>query len=295
LADATERNETHGTFTVEHFTASDGYVIHYRRFRPTTESPLAQMVFLHGIQSHAGWYTHSCERLQQAGFLVDFLDRRGSGMNTHQRGDVTSYDRLTDDVQEYFAGPGARTTLPRFLAGISWGGKTAVAVLHRRHETVDGLLLLCPGFFPRHPMAIKDQVAVGAARLFSPTRYLPIPLNDPALFTSSAHWQEFLRKDKAAIHQATARLLVESRRLDRHIRDAWQSIHVPVLLLLGQHDQIIDNTATRSYVQRFAASDKTIIEYPDAQHTLEFEPNAELFVHDIVSWVREHIPEARVS
>lgn len=275
-------------FSVESFTATDGYVLHYRRFAPA-EKPRGRIVFLHGIQSHAGWYEHSCHRLQQAGFLVDFLDRRGSGANVHERGDVRTFRRLIADVHE-FLGQNASDSLPVFLGGISWGGKVAMGVLRQRPESVDGLILVCPGFFARVRPPLGARLRIAAARLTHSGRYFPIPLSDPSLFTSSPAWQEFIRKDKAAIHQATARLLVESVRLDRHIRIAGKYVHAPVLLLLAQRDQIIDNKTTRGYVERFATNDKTIIEYAGAQHTLEFESNPEPFIRDIADWVSSHIP-----
>ena len=67
-------------FTVETFTASDGYVWRYRRY-PAAGAARAEVVFIHGIQSHGGWYEGSCTQLAQAGFNVSFLDRRGSGLN----------------------------------------------------------------------------------------------------------------------------------------------------------------------------------------------------------------------
>jgi alpha-beta hydrolase superfamily lysophospholipase len=271
----------------ESFAAGDGYDLHYRRFRPALE-PRARIVFLHGIQSHAGWYVHSCQRLQQVGFLVDFLDRRGAGANVHQRGDVRSYRRLIADVHDFLAHDPLES-LPVYLAGISWGGKVAMGVMRQRPESIDGLILLCPGFFPRVRAPLGARLRIAATRLFRPGRLFPIPLSDPALFTSSPTWQEFIRKDKAALHHATARLLVESVRLDRHIRLAWKYVHAPVLLLLAQRDQIIDNKATRSYIERFATTDKTIIEYAGAQHTLEFEPDPEPFIHDVAEWVGAHV------
>ncbi len=50
--------------------------------------PRGELVFIHGIQSHAGWYEYSCTRFSQAGYRVSFLDRRGAGMNAAARGDA---------------------------------------------------------------------------------------------------------------------------------------------------------------------------------------------------------------
>ena len=87
-------------YTIEEFTAGDGYRWRYRRFLPSG-APQAEVVFVHGIQSHGGWYERSCAELAKAGFAVSFLDRRGSGLNSQNRGDAPSFRRLLDDLAEY--------------------------------------------------------------------------------------------------------------------------------------------------------------------------------------------------
>jgi alpha-beta hydrolase superfamily lysophospholipase len=271
--------------SVETFTASDGYRWYFRRYLPSGP-PRAQVVFLHGIQSHGGWYTYSCGRLCQDGYAVSFLDRRGSGLNQEGRGDASSYRRLVDDVAEFIKSQGA--TVPVFLAAISWGGKVAVAALRQRPDLVNGLILLCPGFFPQVRPPFKERLTIAWSRLAAPQRLFDIPLNNVELFTATPHWQAFLRGDPLSLQRATARLLVESVRLDRTIRSAAPRITVPVLLLLAERDRIILNKLTRDYVQHFAAQDKEVIEYPNAHHTLEFEPDPERFLADIKSWLARH-------
>src|SRR5262249_3167248 len=135
------------TFALEQFTASDGYRWRYRRYSVQGLAK-AEVVCVHGIQSHAGWYEYSCSRLAQAGFAVSFLDRRGSGVNEAQRGDAPSFRRLLDDIAEFLQGH-RREKVPVFLLGISWGGKLAVALQRRHPGLVNGLALLCPGFFAK--------------------------------------------------------------------------------------------------------------------------------------------------
>src|SRR3989304_3225666 len=72
---------------VESYAAADGYRLGDHRWAPRgagSGPARAQVVYLHGIQSHAGWYGYSCERLRQGGFEVFFLDRRGSGVNLQE-------------------------------------------------------------------------------------------------------------------------------------------------------------------------------------------------------------------
>src|SRR5262245_31019531 len=107
--------------TLATFPMSDGYACHYRQYAPKGERR-GLVVYLHGIQSHGGWYTASCEYLAAAGWEVLFLDRRGSGLNPHDRGDAPSYARLVDDLAEFVS---CRAPRP-FLVAVSWGGKLAV-------------------------------------------------------------------------------------------------------------------------------------------------------------------------
>ncbi len=58
---------------------------------------IADVVYLHGIVSHGGWYESSCAYLAANGFQVHFLERRGSGLNTVSRGDV---DDVTAELDE---------------------------------------------------------------------------------------------------------------------------------------------------------------------------------------------------
>jgi alpha-beta hydrolase superfamily lysophospholipase len=281
-------------WTVAEHTASDGYTWRYRRYDPAGK-PRAEIVYLHGIQSHAGWYEYSCTCLRNRGFGVSFLDRRGSGMNQQSRGDAHGYQRLLEDIAEFITArlqPANTSHIPVFLVAVSWGGKLATGLLRQHAQLVDGLALLCPGFFPQVQPPFLTRLAILCSRLFSPRRLFPIPLNDPALFTASPRWQQFLRDDPLALHQATARLLFSSRRLDRFVRHAPAQIRVPALLLLAGKDRIIDNARTREYVERFASTNKRVIEYPEAHHTLELEPEPDRFIGDLLAWMEEIVARA---
>ncbi len=171
-----------------------------------------------------------------------------------------------------FLTPLRSVDLPIVLLGISWGGKPAVALQRRHPGLVDALALLCPGFRSRVGPSLRQRLGILWTRIRQPDRLLPIPLADPELFTATPRWLEFLRNDPLALHQATARFLVESARLDGYLRFAVRQVRVPVLLQLAGRDRIIDNAGTRKFAARFPTV-LEIHEYPDAHHTLEFEPD----------------------
>lgn len=265
---------------IESWTASDGYVWKYRRYDPVG-TPRGEIVSLHGIQSHGGWYEASSSYLAEQGWGVSFLDRRGSGLNEQARGDCPSFRRLLDDIAEYI-----RTLRrPVILQGISWGGKLAVAFQKRHPGLCDGIILVAPGLRPKIRVRLVSRLAIAWRKCIHPTKLFPIPLNDPELFTSNPVRQQFIRDDPLALRKATARFLFESGRLDVYLRLARRHVRVPVLLLLAGQDRIIDNDKTRRFVKRMRRATPTVIEYPGAHHTLEFEAAGLPHLSDLTAWL----------
>lgn len=282
-----------GRMIAEH-QSSDGYRWKYRKYA-AVGTPRGAVVFIHGIQSHGGWYEYSCTQLAQGGYDIYFLDRRGSGLNAQDRGDAPSFRRLLDDIAEFLTALSRTVTrghtvarLPVFLGAISWGSKLGVALERRHPGLIDGLILLCPGFFAKVSPPFWHRLGIFFVRLFRPRKKYPIPLNDPELFTASPRWQQFLRDDPLRLHHATARLLLESARLDGYLRFTTKYVHAPVLLLLAEHDRVIRNDKARAFVDRFVTKDKQVIEYPGAHHTLEFEPEPSGFIGDLRAWLDKH-------
>ncbi|HEY2911684.1 MAG TPA: alpha/beta fold hydrolase [Gemmataceae bacterium] len=270
------------------FRASDGYSFYYRCF-PAVGVPRARLVFVHGIRSHGGWYERSCRKFAAAGFEVYFLDRRGSGLNTAHRGDAPNFRRLLDDVAEFVQNlRGERGWLPIVLGGISWGGKLAVGLPYRKPGLIDGLVLLCPGLVPKVAPPFARRMRIAIARVFRPWKFFPIPLNEPELFTASAQWQKYIGEEPQGLRQATARFLFSSFSLDIYLKRAARRVTVPTLLVLGGQDRIINNAATRAFAGRFNTA-ASIIDYPSAHHTLEFEDEAHPWIDDVMHWIERRV------
>lgn len=272
--------------------AEDGYPLSFIHY-PARGPSRATVAMIHGIQSHAGWYTQSSTRLAEAGFDVYFLDRRGSGANAQDRGHCRGPRQLKDDLLRFLRM--VRSTAagrPVFLLAISWGGKLAVDAIQDHPDLVDGVIFIAPGWFAKIGPSLIEQINVVYSLLFRPRHSLPIPLSDPALFTANAEKQAYLRADPLSLRFGSARLLMTSRLLDLAIRKAPERIGSPALLMLAEHDRIIDNAATRDYFARFGSTDRTVIEYPEAHHTLEFEPDPEPFFADLIAWLSDRCPVA---
>jgi alpha-beta hydrolase superfamily lysophospholipase len=270
---------------LDDYTTGDGYRCRFRR-HPAVSAPRAEVVCLHGIQSHGGWYEYSCRRMADADFNVSFLDRRGSGLNHEARGDAPSFRRLLDDIADFLHPLRAASHRPIILLAISWGGKLAAGLCRRHPNLIDALGLVAPGFCPLVGPTLGQRLAILAARFVMPSKLFPIPLSNPELFTATPRWQEYIRTDPLSLREGTARLLIESVRLDGYLRWSAKHVRVPLLMLLAQKDRIIDNAATRRFVARFPAP-KEIIEYAGAHHTLEFEPHPDRWIDDLLRWLEQ--------
>ena len=182
-------------------------------------------------------------------------------------------------------------TVPVILLGVSWGGKLAAVVGGRRPDLCDGIALLYPGLKTHvtpswwQRRLLKLAMATGKHR-----RQVPIPLDDPQLFTAEPEWQRFIREDKLALHQATVGFLSASVALDAEVPQAMRQIRRPLLMMLAGKDRIIDNPATQALFETVATPDRRLLVYEDAAHTLEFEPNRDRIIDDLITWMQQVSP-----
>lgn len=257
-----------------HLTYSDGYQGFARLAEPL--DCLGGVLYLHGIQSHSGWFLESARRLAEAGLCVLMPDRRGSGRNREARGDAPSAERLIRDVCE--AASHLRKIVPSIapihLLGVSWGGKLALAAVMHLPSRPASVVLVAPGLFPRVGLTVRERL-LAAMSLFGRNARLPIPLDDPALFTADPAWQGFIRQDPERLREVTGRFCLASRRLDALARRACPGCGVH--LFLAGRDRIIDTEQTARWARRALGDVAHLHMFPDAEHTLEFEPCREQY------------------
>jgi alpha-beta hydrolase superfamily lysophospholipase len=269
-----------------HFiTADDGVGLHYLHWRSQRSPPSAVLVFLHGIASHAGWFTETAADLNRQGVEVYGLDRRGSGRSGGPRGHLDRYERALDDVEQFVRlvsseHPG----IPVFLAASSWAAKLAVVYAAQRAAPLSGLLLLGPVLLHRVNLSLWRRVWVAVGHLVRPMARVPIPLT-PELYTANPPYLDFIRADPLRLLEATTRFFWETDRLDLRRRRDTARLRLPVLLLQGDDDKMVNVPATRRWFEKRGGEDKTYRAYPGAGHTLDFEPDRAAYLGDMLAWL----------
>ncbi|UCD30248.1 MAG: alpha/beta fold hydrolase [Planctomycetota bacterium] len=265
----------------------DNYESYARLWMP--DSSRGAILYLHGIQSHGGWFEMSAQRLAEAGFAVLLPDRRGSGRNDKQRGHIPSLRQILRDTSEYLDELHVRTGNNQFhVIGVSWGGKLAAAMMQYAPARIKSLTLVGPGLFPKIDLKFTQKLRVGLTALIAKKSLFDIPLNDPKLFTENRLRQEFIANDPLTLHQVTTSFLLASRKMDRYLRGILRNRQgCPLRVFLAGKDRIIDNNKTKDFIRRLSWPSREITEYDEAHHTLEFEPDPEPFFKDLVSWIKQ--------
>ena len=273
------------------WTLGDGYVLRGRVWESLTRERSRTVVYLHGIQSHGGWFEWSASLLAQQGCHVILPDRRGSGLNGAARGDTPSAERWLEDIDELAAWGQRDLGATQFdVVGASWGGKLALAWSLRHPQQVGKLLLIGPGLFPAVDLSPLGRIRVGLSLLTGGRRTFAIPLNDPALFTDNAAGQAFIADDHLKLTRATARFLWHSERLSRRLlRTDAGALRAETTLVLAGKDRIILNGPTEEWVRRVADHDVKVVALAEAAHTLELAADPTALRELITQWAAERL------
>jgi pimeloyl-ACP methyl ester carboxylesterase len=269
------------------YTGSDGAALGYISY----EKPGAKtaLVYLHGIESHSGWFAKPAALLRDVGYDVFCLDRRGSGINRENRGFVSghadSYKVLFDDLRTFIQSLRGRYDSV-FLVGMSWGGKLALGHGLTYPEDIRGLILITPGIRALVDVSLLTKLRIAFSSVLEPTAPFAIPIT-PEMFTTTPRYLDYITRDPLRLKYATAKFLIESRRLDGYIDDLISNLRVPVQLFLAGGDKLIDNEGVRRVLEQPAENKLEIVNYEDQTHSIQLDA-PERLVRDIIGWLKRY-------
>ena len=276
---ATERQE------LEFDLGSGGKLGYIRHHQPGKKANTA-LVYLHGIESHGGWFDGPADLLCGQGYDVYCLDRRGSGVNRENRGfgsgHADSYETLLADIHAFIK-PLRSRYRALYLVGLSWGGKLAMSHAVTHPLDCDGLILITPG--------IRAKVNVGFGTLIEiiladPHRPIKLPI-EPEMFTATPHILDKIRNDPLRLRYATAGFLLQSSKLDGYLDRRIVENKLPILLILAGNDRIVDNRGVIDVLGRGKQRILDIVTYTDQTHSVQFDAPHRL-VRQMVGWLAEN-------
>lgn len=260
----------------------DGKPISFRKWAGVRDV----IVYLHGIESNSGWFSPFASQLNERGFTLYGIDRRGSGLNEDDRGDIRDYNTFLDDIDDALKFIREQNIGKKiYLMGICWGGLLAVNyIAKRKPDTAHGLLLLSPAIYRKIDLNFCIKAIAKIYSLFYPKFRFKIPIRDE-MFTSSKRYLSFIKKDTMRLRALSCRFFNEILRMEQELSPINHKITVPVAVLLSGYDEIVDNDRVREWFKRLEANDKTIKVFNDLRHVMPFEDNIDPLVDFISDWI----------
>lgn len=276
-------------------TAPDGVPIMAREW-PHQEARAA-ILYLHGQGDHSGPFTHMGDWLHEHGHHVLAYDHRGFGLSPCRRGDIDSFERYVEDGLHVLrtmaqAQPGR----PRFLLGLSMGGHIALRTAARAEShqgedgpLVSGVVALSPGFRLKQSPSWRTILQTFWLYLTDRDRYVP-PLGGYSIITTkNATHLERAGQDPTWTTAYTPRFYIETLRSIRRAKQELLRLGLPVLILQGAEDYMVDPDENRRLFDRMGARDRSFQLLEGLYHNLVAEPEMDEVAGQVADWIAARI------
>lgn len=245
------------------------------RFWQATDAR-AIVVLVHGVVSHSSWLDAIADGLRNAGISCLATDRRGAGLNEDARGDAPDADTLIGDLDAIMKWT-TQFRVPRHLCGFCWGANYVVNYLSQKAPDIETVSLLAPSLFPSD--IITDQpFTTGESGKPSEVPVMPIEC-----FTDGPAFEQFIKPDPFRLKRVSPRL---NRIMAEFSQGLWMKflrLKLPVLVILGQQDAVVDNAATERVFERLPIDRKALFLVP-GKHGLQFDA-ADAVNQHLIHWI----------
>lgn len=267
-----------------YFKGPENTEIFYQCWLPETASR-AVLILVHGVAEHSGRYMNLVNRMAPEGFGIYGLDHYGHGRSGGKRLFVRDFRVYTDTLEHFVARVREREPGKKiFLVGHSMGGLITSAYLLDRQDRVDGAILSGPAVkIPDH----ISRVTIWAARMLSwLVPGMGISRLDPnAISRDPAVVRAYLNDPLASNGRLTARLAAQMLATCGRVMAEARNIHLPLLILQGGADALVDPEGARQFHDKAGSRDKRLIVYPDKFHEIFNDPGYDRVFSDMYEWI----------
>jgi alpha-beta hydrolase superfamily lysophospholipase len=263
--------------------ASDGVPLSWYRWDPAGR-PRGTICLVHGHGEHAGRYGHVARAFTRAGFVVLGYDARGHGRSGGPRGHAPSYQQSLDDL-----GMVVQMTLvrPCFAYGHSVGGQYVLNRAMADPAGINGVIVTSPWLRLAFP-APRIKVRLGRAlHSILPAVALASGLEHAALSRDPAVVAAYAA-DPLVHDRISFRLGIDLLDFGEHALARAETLRLPLLLMHGSADRVLDPEAARLFYDRAGSSDKTLRIWPGFYHETHNEPEWEGVVKVSTGWALAH-------
>ncbi|MFD2639681.1 alpha/beta hydrolase [Piscibacillus salipiscarius] len=257
------------------------------------DQPKGVIVAVHGAFEHAGRYEWLFDRFNHFGFHVVAGDLPGQGTTKGKRGHIRSFTEYIVTVLSWID-EAKKYDFPVFLFGHSMGGLTAIRTVQQHQTDVNGIILSSPALGMKNGLARPVYFASKLLNVATPSiRFKTGVRSDMA--TRNEGYKAHDVSDPLFLRKVSVRWYHE---FERAIALAFKKIHkypdIPTILLQGGDDHLVDVEAVKEWFNSIDVSDKSIKIYEELYHEILNEPERELVLKDVISFIDQHLNEDSV-
>jgi alpha-beta hydrolase superfamily lysophospholipase len=255
------------------FTGAGGVDLHWRRVAPAG-APRGVVLVVHGYAEHLGRYAELLAHLAGRGLAVAALDLRGHGRSGGPRGHCLDFTEYVADVAHLAAAaeswwPGRR----RVLFAHSMGGLVALLFLLRHPDAVRAAALSAPALrLPDGGPRVLRALGAAIGRVAPGIGFRSSV--EPAALARDARVGEAYVADPLVHRRASAGFARAFAAAQATAEAAASEIRVPLLVLQGAADRIVDPAGARDLAARLTCPHE-LMTLPGYFHELLNEPPAE--------------------
>lgn len=249
----------------------------------------AVLLIVHGIGEHSGRYMNLVNHFVPLGYAVYGLDHPGHGNSEGTRVFVERFSDFTDTLKIYFdqirtAQPGK----PIFLVAHSMGGLIGCVYLLDHQDELSGAIVSAPA------IKIADSISattIMAGRFFSVVapKLGILALDASTICSDPAVVAAYLADPLVYNGKVTARLAAEMLAGMQRVTDDVGKIHLPLLIMQGGADRLVDAGGATMLYEQSSSSDKTLKVYDGFYHEVMNEPGRAQVLGDMQTWLEKHI------
>ncbi len=259
--------------------------LYYQGWLPEGE-PKAVLLIVHGLAEHSGRYMNLVNRFVPQGYALYGIDHLGHGRSAGERLVLERFSDYTESLKTYAAMVGRwQPGKPVFLVGHSMGGLIAAAYLLTDQEGLSGAVLSGPAIRP--PGTIPALTILTGRLLSLLLPRLGIVPRGPAgdICRDPAVVAAYLADPLVYQGKLTARLGAELLGAMARVRREAGRIRLPLLILQGSADRLVDPAGARILYDGVASRDKRLILYEGLYHEVFNEPEHSRVLDDVEHWL----------
>lgn len=262
---------------------------YYQYWLPERPSK-AVLLLVHGLAEHSGRYANLIRYFVPRGYAVYGIDHVGHGKSDGARAYVERFDDFVEPLRTYFGMVREwQTHAPIFLVGHSLGGLIGATYLLDHQDGLQGAILSGPAV--RIPDNISPAIIL-AGRILS--ALIPgigiLGLDARGVSRDPAVVAAYINDPLVFTGKATARLGAEMLKAMQRITAEANRIRLPILILQGGADKLVDPAGARMLHDLVASADKTLKFYEGLYHEVYNEPEHEQVMRDVESWLEQRHP-----